>query len=247
MDTDFREWCDDSRLSRFRTEISPLVDTLSWDDSLGRISLLWVRRELAIELYNNNFLSSEERSKLIINARSLWDSKHSESCDPPCNSNEVEIWHISDILLLEWARAQFSHRLESLYLANKDHLDKITFSMIRVKDQFLAFELYQRIKSNESTLEQLSWKYGMGPERRQGGRLTRQRLNQLPKGLQPLLQKLKEGETLKPHRLGDWFVILSLHEWRPAPFSQDIQDQLLHDELNSWLGGAVEYLLDRLE
>ena len=28
-------------------------------------------------------------------------------------------------------------------------------------------------------------------------------------GLQPLLQKLKEGETLKPHRLGEWFVILS--------------------------------------
>ena len=247
MDADFTEWCDSARTSRFKAAFEPIVDTLRWNSSLENVSFAWVRRELAIQLYNEDFLSNEAKLLLIAQAKESFNNHNDAKDLPLCNEDEVDPWYIADHILLEWARVQFGHRIESLYLARKDHLDKITFSMIRVNDQFLAFELYQRIKSKESTLEQLSWKYGMGPERRQGGRVTRQRLDQLPKGLQPLLQKLKEGETLKPHRLGEWFVILSLHEWRPAPFSQDIQDQLLRDELTSWLTGAVKHLLDRLE
>ena len=145
-------------------------------------------------------------------------------------------------LLMSWAEELWSHRLETLYLEQKNELDFITCSLIRVKNQFLAFELFQRLKSGEVGFEQLSWEFGQGEERKYGGRLLKKRMQEIPPAFHPLIKKMRPGEVLKPHRLGDWFVVMSLEECIPSQFDKETRRLLLKCELNSWISSVVSHL-----
>ena len=49
----------------------------------------------------------------------------------------------------------FKHRSHAHYLERKSSLDEVIYSLIRVKDQFLASEIYLRLTENESSFEEL--------------------------------------------------------------------------------------------
>ena len=119
--------------------------------------------------------------------------------------------------------------------------------MLRVKDQFLAFELYHRLKAGEENFTELSWRYGEGKEKNRGGRFVKQRFDQLPAGLHPLLSKLKPGEVLKPHKMGEWFVVIILDEFIPAQLDETTQVLLLNRELRRWVLAVQEHLTAHLE
>ena len=148
----------------------------------------------------------------------------------------------SEMLLMSWAEELWSHRLETLYLEQKNELDFVTCSLIRVKNQFLAFELFQRLKSDEASFEELSWQFGQGEERKYGGRFLKKRMQAIPPAFHSLIKKMRPGEVLKPHRLGDWFVVMSLEEHIPSQFDKETQRLLLKCELNSWISSVVSHL-----
>ena len=127
----------------------------------------------------------------------------------------------ADEIIMSWSRNRWESILESKYLENKHLLDKVSYSLIRVSDQNLAFEIYHRIKAKEVSFEQLSWQYGEGNERQRGGLVVNQRIGEAPKPFHSLFRKLYPGEILKPHQLGKFYVVLSL--FRPQT----------KDELNS--------------
>lgn len=148
----------------------------------------------------------------------------------------------SEALLMDWSEKLWSHRLETIYLQQKSELDLITCSVIRVKNQFLAFELFQRLKSGEASFDQLSWEFAQGEERKYGGRFIKKRMQSIPAAFLPLIQKMRPGEVLKPHRLGDWFVVMSLDEYTPSQFDKETRRLLLKCELNSWINSVVSHL-----
>jgi len=150
--------------------------------------------------------------------------------------------HDVDNALKKWSLFHWGHRLETLYLADKANLDLVNCSLLRVKDQFLAFELFQRLHSNEVSFEELSWKYGEGAEKSHGGKFVDVRVENLPKGLHNVLSKLKIAEVSKPHRFGKWFGILILDARTPACFDESVKTLLLNRELDCWLNAAVERL-----
>ena len=69
----------------------------------------------------------------------------------------------------------------------------------------------------------------------------------MPSGLHPLLRKLKPGEVLKPHRMGEWYVLLTLDELIPAQLDETTQTLLLNRELRQWALAVQEYLTAQLE
>ena len=73
MDADFTDWCDDARISRFKAAIKPIIDTLRWDNDLERVCLTWVIWELVLDLYNEDYLSNEEKSSIISQAKESFD------------------------------------------------------------------------------------------------------------------------------------------------------------------------------
>ena len=214
LDPDIYDWLTSARQSQLETRFTHLVDILHWSKLLKPVLTSWVRRELIYE-------------------SAAYEENHQVLDDP----EQVEK------ILMEWSSNNWSHRLESIYLDNKSNLDQVSCSLLRVKNQNLAFELYHRLKSREATFEELSWNYGEGDERNHGGRFNKKRLRAISPSLHPLLMKLRPGEVLKPHRIADWFVILSLEELSPSQFDERTKSFLLKCELNDWIKAVVSHLV----
>lgn len=248
LDPDISDWCDARRVDQIKLELLPGFQSLLWSQKLKPVVLAWVRRRLVLDLLRENSLWSVEEKAEIYTKKCLEMKNSPElSLEIPQGVADDEAWCLSEEVLAVWSRQQWGHRLETLYLAQKQGLDLVSCSLLRVKSQHMAFELSLRLKSNEASFDQLSWMYGEGPERNQGGRFVRQRMVNLPAALQPLLRKLKPGEVLKPHRLGDWFVIMSLEELLPAQYDNTTQDYLLRNELKIWLDAVSSHLVSQLQ
>ena len=143
---------------------------------------------------------------------------------------------------LSWARSQWGHRLDNLFLHRKDFLDEASCRIIRVKQQGLALELYHRLKAQEATFEELSIKYGIGPEKFYGGMWNQQTLVSFPASFGQFLRKLEPGELAKPLKVGDQFMIVQLISFVPALYGEESSLKLLEYELNQWLDGMTSHL-----
>ncbi len=143
---------------------------------------------------------------------------------------------------ISWARSQWGHRLNGLFLQRKDWLDQASCRLLRVTQQGLALELYHRLLNEEATFVQLSQQFGVGPERFHGGLYKLQTLNNLPGGLGQLLRKLEPGELTKPMRMGEQFGIIQLTDFVPAMHGEASSLKLLELELQRWVDGMSSYL-----
>jgi parvulin-like peptidyl-prolyl isomerase len=143
---------------------------------------------------------------------------------------------------ISWARSHWEHRLDSLFLQRKDYLDQASCSILRVKEQGLALELYHRLLAQEASFEELSMKFSVGPERFHGGLLKQQSLSNLPGNFGRFLRKLEPGELTKPLKLGEQFVIIQLKSFAPAVYGEASKLQLLELELKFWLDGMTAHL-----
>ena len=65
---------------------------------------------------------------------------------------------------MEWAKEQWSYNTESIYLDQKDSLDRVKCSLVRVANKNFALELYHRIKASEISFSDASMEFGEGPE-----------------------------------------------------------------------------------
>lgn len=147
---------------------------------------------------------------------------------------------------LNWARAQWGHRLHSLFLQHKNNLDQVSYRFIRVAKQGLALEIYHRLLAEEESFEVLSIKFGIGTERFHGGIVKLQPLGKLPSGFASFIRKLKPGDISKPLALGKEFAIVQLQEFIPAAQGERIDQQLLAQELEQWVDGMVVHLKGQL-
>ena len=138
---------------------------------------------------------------------------------------------------LDWARKQWGHRLESLFLQKKQDLDQVSCKLLRVAHPGLAMEIYHRLLNKEASFEQLSMQFGVGPERFHGGLLKMQYVKDLPKGLGKLLVHLDDGELMKPLQFANKFVVIQLIQRVSAVFDDSTKQLLLSNELQNWIQG----------
>ena len=213
-DSDVHDWLTSARRKQLEHQFSQSIDLLCWSKLAKPVLTSWVRRELVCDS------ASYKKDNNVLNF-----------------PDQVEQ------ILIDWSYDKWGQRLESMYLENKSNLDQVSCSLLRVKNQNLAFELYHRLKSKESTFEELSWSFGEGDERHHGGRFNKKRMQAISPSLHPLLKKLRPGEVLKPHRIADWYVILSLDELVPAQFDERTKSFILKCELNEWVKSVVFYLV----
>lgn len=141
-----------------------------------------------------------------------------------------------------WARSQWGHRLDGLFLQRKDWLDEASCRLLRVNQHGLALELYYRLLAEEATFEEVSQQFGVGPERFHGGLLMQQTLVKLPGKLGKLLAKLEPSELTKPFRMGKQFGIVRLESFVPAVYGEASEAKILELELQQWVDGMATHL-----
>ena len=146
-----QEWITSCRSQYLTTFINPVGAILKESGVLESVLSYWIVDEIIFE-YNvkhNNF-------------KFLADEK-SDPSNQSQNNEDKKSSRLNSILL--WSKDKWYHRIETLYLENKDKLDLISFKMIRVKSKEFAYEIYHRLKADEASFEELSLRYGQGPEK----------------------------------------------------------------------------------
>ena len=130
---------------------------------------------------------------------------------------------------LLWCDQNLEPKLNSHYLQRKSQLDKVTYSLLRVKDQHLANELHLRIKEEEASFEEVASKYSEGSERQQGGRLGPVPLSQPHPMLAKLLQVSTPGQLWPPKQLENWWIVVRLEELHCTELTDSLKQRLLFE------------------
>ena len=123
---------------------------------------------------------------------------------------------------MERFRSQaFSDEVELRFRANKLDRDQIHYSLIRVRNGDLAFELHQRLQEGEASFEDLAAAYSEGEERYNGGSVGPVPLSQAHPQVAEKLRISQPGQLLPPFFLVDIWLILRLDSWQGARLDED--------------------------
>ena len=122
-----------------------------------------------------------------------------------------------------WCINNFEDKISNYYLERKSYLDLIEYSIIRVKNQNLANELFLRIKEKEEKFEDIAYKYSEGAEKNTNGHIGPIPLGNAHPLLAHLLQISEEGKTNSPRMIDTWWVIVR----KDKLFNTSLNDELI--------------------
>lgn len=137
----------------------------------------------------------------------------------------------------------FSHRAEQRFLARKNQLDQVIYSLLRVEDAALARELYLRIAEGEADFAELAASYSKGPERSTRGVVGPVPLLQAHPALAELLRTSQPGQLQAPLRIEQWWLVVRLESLRSASFDTDMGNRMARELFDEWVDEEVGLLL----
>lgn len=236
------EWLNPERLRRLEARLGVNAPFLALSGLLTKAVDYWIRLELAEDAANSTqHWPEEQRQAELDELEQAWRAKH-DPAELGLTDQQVRLKLMVQPGCRRWARQQWGHRLETLYLERKPQLDQASCRLIRLSSKHLAMELYHRLRAEEATFEELAGRYGEGPERFKGGLLALQPVATLPLGLGPVLARLSLGELTLPLPLGQGYALVQLAAFEQAQFNAATEAKLLSQELQTWIAAMVPVL-----
>tara|TARA_B100000212_G_C27382321_1_gene537598 strand:+ start:346 stop:1077 length:732 start_codon:yes stop_codon:yes gene_type:complete len=142
------------------------------------------------------------------------------------NQIEWEEYLIREWCWERWCKLKFKSLVPSYYLKRKDFLDKVSYSIIRVKTKHLANELFIRIKEKEARFFDIASKYSEGEEKHVGGFIGPVPMSTPHPALARLLQVSKPGQLWAPKIINSWWVIVRLEKLLNTELNESISKKL---------------------
>ena len=160
-------------------------------------------------------------------------------------------WNLDDLIyfstkqerLIRFSKCMFSHEVEQRFLANKFDRDQIHYSLIRLSDGDLAFELHQQLQEGEASFEDLASNHSEGPERSNSGRIGPVSLSQPHPAVVEKLRVGNPGQLWPPFFLVDIWLILRLDSWEGARLDETTRSELIEELFQVWIHERVLTIL----
>ena len=134
-----------------------------------------------------------------------------------------------------YSEQHFRHKSEARFLARKEQLDRVVYSLLRVKDPFLARELYLQISGGEAHFADLAAQFAEGPERGTKGIVGPVPLTQAHPALAERLRTTKPGQLMEPFQISEWWLVARLERYEPARFDDAIAQQMTQELFQAWV------------
>lgn len=160
------------------------------------------------------------------------------------SQEQLEVLTTRRLRIEKFKQATWGNKLESYFLKRKGQLDRAIYSLIRIKDQEIAQELYFRIQEAEQSFVELALTYSQGPEAQTGGSVGPVELGSLHPNLARLLHVSQPGQLWSPRPLGEWLVIVRLEKLIPAQLNEFMRQRLLRELFEAWLQEQLGQLPD---
>lgn len=145
--------------------------------------------------------------------------------------------------LNKFMEQRYGPGVEEVFLAKKNDLDTVIYSLLRVKDYGLARELWISLSEGEAEFAELASRYSDGPEAKTKGVIGPISLGVIEPVLAERLRSLRVGQLRPPELLGEWHVLLRLETLTPARLDQNIRQKLLNEQFETWISQRVDAIL----
>jgi hypothetical protein len=142
-----------------------------------------------------------------------------------------------------WQQQRYGEEAEIRFLERKLQLDQVTYSLLRVKDQELAEELYHRIKEGEADFPALSQLYSEGQEKKTRGLIGPVPLAAGHPDLAAKLRISRPGQLWPPFLIVDVWVVLRFEQLFPAQLNNETRDRMIEELFQVWFNQRVASLM----
>ena len=136
---------------------------------------------------------------------------------------------------LRYSKAHFQHKAEARFLARKEQLDRVVYSLLRVNDGFLARELYLRIAGREANFADLAAEHSQGPEAKTKGIVGPVPMRQAHPALSERLRTSQPGQLLEPFQIEQWWLVARLERYEAARFDEATSEQMTTELFQEWI------------
>lgn len=149
--------------------------------------------------------------------------------------------------------AQYVKRAQARFLQQKEQLDEVVYSLIRVSDSDRAYDIYLRLVDGEDSFPDLAVSYGEGPESTNGGRVGPVKVLQAHRFVAEKLRSENEGTLIPPFKVDRWWLVLRIDQKKPAIFDdklckslsrmlfQEDLDVIVSDLMNDIVGSGTQF------
>ena len=166
----------------------------------------------------------------------VWLQRHSMTV------TQLELTVIRPLKIKKFKQQTWGNQLESYFWQRKSDLDLAIYSIIKVKDEGLAQELFLRILDKEQTFSEVAKQYSVGIEAYTGGMMTPANIGRLPRYLNQILKSLKPGQIYRPIALDNCFAIVRLEQIIPAKLNPPTAQSLLNELFEAWVQKQLKTL-----
>jgi parvulin-like peptidyl-prolyl isomerase len=140
----------------------------------------------------------------------------------------------------------FSAKAEARFLQRKNQLDRVVYSLLRLRDGGLARELYLRIDDGDANFADLAARYAEGPEQATRGIVGPVPLTQAHPALVDRLRTAPPGVVLEPFQIESWWLVVRLESLTPATFDEATAALMAQELFEQWISEQVERHLSDL-
>ncbi len=154
---------------------------------------------------------------------------------------------IYDNLKLEMFKDEkFNDLVESEFLNKKNSLDKVMYSIIRVKSKLEAEEIYLKLEEQEESFSDLAAKYSEGIEKNFNGIIGPLEIGVINPELSERLKISKKGQLWPPFNSQNWWVIMRLERFLPAKLDDKMRIKLKEILYENWIQKKIVKVLKDL-
>ena len=146
-----------------------------------------------------------------------------------------------------YQQATFGPRVEPLFLERKAGLDRVTYSLLRVRERAKALELHLRLEEEEATFADLASTYSQGAEQQLNGLIGPMELGRINPVLAERLRISSPGQLWPPFEAEGWWVILRHERHLPAQLDAAMTQRLIGEMYEQWMFEQVSAALQALE
>ncbi len=154
---------------------------------------------------------------------------------PPGADAAMENLAVKRAKLDKYKESVWGNKVETYFLQRKVRLDRVIYSLLRLKDAAIAQELYFRLESEEAVFTDLATQYSQGPEANTGGLIGPADLGGCHPRLAEMMRVSQPGQLWPPTRIEDWWVIVRLEKFMPAQLDDAMRRRLLEELFLAWL------------
>ncbi|MBW3050282.1 hypothetical protein DNJ72_09030 [Prochlorococcus marinus XMU1403] len=217
--------------------MKPLIKSELIKDKISSIQVKKEEQDTIIKLVKEKFgIKDDNDMNLFLESNSMTKS-------------QFEYQALSEKRILEYSEKNFDHKVESHFLNRKPALDIVIYSLLRVKDEFKARELYLRIIEKETDFGELAKSYSEGIEKKTLGIVGPVPLNQAHPKLINHLKNSKPGEVQPPFNLENYSLIIRVESFDSAKLDdymrKKMQEELFLKSIESEIESLNQKILNK--